>query len=233
LHCTAGSARFEQVLAIEFDAAIDLIEVMAEALGLTSITGSIDISSQAQINLATAAQGSQLKASFLCQIDMVNAVPELREANELLKAMGGSLAMGPEFTITLQTTISLASFAVAGNRYDKLTWGSDANGALVQGTLDPALKSTDPGFALGFSYNTSLIFSAGVFVTITAFRILSIHGEFSIPVFSIGSDPGTLGISTSGRISSREHDASPEGERRPGLFELPEVIFHAPQVGLG
>jgi len=234
VHCTDGSARFAKVLSLEFDAVIDLIALMAEALNLTSITGSLDISSEAQIDLAAAAKGSKLKATFLCQIDMVKDVPELRAANTALKEMGGSLAMGPEFSITLQTTISLASFAVDGNRYNQLTWGSDANGALVQGTLDPTKQSNDTGFELNFRYDTSLIFSAGVFATIKAFKVLSIEGQFAIPVFSIGSDPGTLGISTSGRISSREHtNPAPEAQRRPSPFELPEVIFHAPQAELG
>lgn len=231
VHCTEGSARFAKVLAIEFDAVIDLIALMAQALNLKSITGSIDISSEAEIDLAKAAQGTALKATFLCQIDMVKDVPELRAANEAMKEMGGSLSMGPEFSITLQTKISLASFAVDGNRYDKLTWGSDADGALVTGTLDPAKQTNDTGFELAFRYDTSLIFSAGVFATVKAFKVLSIEGQFAIPVFSIGSDPGTLGISTSGKISSLNGaDASPQ--RRPGPLELPEVIFHAPVIGL-
>ena len=230
VHCTEGSARFAKVLAIEFDAVIDLIALMAEALNLKSITGSIDISSEAEVDLAAAAQGTALKATFLCQIDMVKDVPELRAANEALKEMGGSLSMGPEFSITLQTKISLASFAVDGNRYDELSWGSDADGALVQGTLDPAKQENDTGFELVFRYDTSLIFSAGVFATVKAFKVLSIEGQFAIPVFSIGSDPGTLGISSSGTISSRQAEGA-STERGFGPLELPEVIFHAP-VGL-
>lgn len=144
--------------------------------------------------------------------------------------MGGSLSMGPEFSITLQTKISLAAFAVDGNRYDKLSWGSDADGALVQGTLDPAKQTNDTGFELVFRYDTSLIFSAGVFATVKAFKVLSIEGQFAIPVFSIGSDPGTLGISSSGTISSRQAEGA-STERGFGPLELPEVIFHAP-VGL-
>jgi len=234
VHCTSGGARFAKVLAIEFDAVIDLIALMAEALNLKSITGSIDISSGAQVDLAAAAKGTKLKATFLCQIDMVKDVPELRAANEALKEMGGSLSMGPEFSITLQTTISLASFAVDGNRYNQLTWGSDAAGSLVQGTLDPAKQNSDTGFELAFRYDTSLIFSAGVFATVKAFKVLSIEGQFAIPVFSIGTDPGTLGISTSGRISSGQGADSSRAEGRcPGLLQLPEVIFHSPQVRLG
>ncbi|MGC4086633.1 MAG: hypothetical protein QM756_01815 [Polyangiaceae bacterium] len=191
VHCTEGSARFAKVLGIEFDADIDLIAVMADALGLTSIKGNIDISSQASINLADALQASsKLKATFLCQINMINEIPELRLANEALKDMGGSIAMGPEFSITLQTQISLTAFTIDGTHYKNLTWGSDANGALVQGTIDPAAQTKKTGFDLSFRYDTSLVFSAGIFATVKAFKVLSIEGRFDIPVFSIGSQPG-------------------------------------------
>ena len=235
VHCSSGSARFAKVLGIEFEAVIDLIALMAEALNLKSITGSLDISSQAQFDLADAAQAgaAKLKATFLCQIDIVKDVPELRAANQALKEMGGSLAMGPEFTITLQTKITLTSFGIDGNQYNGLKWGSDAQGPYVAGNIDTSKKSKNTGFEFGFGYETSLIFSAGVFATVKAFKILSIEGRFDIPVFNLSTQPGSIGISTSGKISSidgeRERPASP---RPPGL-ELPEVVFHDPRLGLG
>lgn len=226
VHCSGGSARFAKVLGIDFETTIDLIAVMAKALNLTSITGNIDISSQAQFDLGDATQSgaAKLKATFLCQIDMVEDIPELRAADQLLKDMGGSLSMGPEFSITLETKITLTSFGVDGTQYDSLKWGTDSTGPYVAGTVNTSKKNGDTGFEFGFGYQTSLLFSAGVFATVKAFKILSIEGRFDIPVFNLSSQPGSIGISTSGKISALEGAA-------PAL-QLPEVIFHAPTAEL-
>ena len=230
VHCSGGSARFAKVLGIDFEVTIDLIAVMAKALNLTSITGNIDISSQAQFDLADAAQAgaAKLKATFLCQIDMVQDIPELKAADQLLKDMGGSLAMGPEFSITLQTTITLTSFGIDGNNYSALKWGTDATGPYIAGTLDTSKKNNDVGFEFGFGYQTSLIFSAGVFATVKAFKILSIEGRFDIPVFNLSSQPGSIGISTSGKISRLDDGLSGPGAPQAPGFDLPQVVFHAP-----